>query len=284
MSDLQKKIFEHCDTISDYMWRNIDLLRGDDEFDELEEYLYDWAVVLGVLAADVFESVVVLLRAGKIRGANMLSRALVDYDVRLRYYVVQSIGLRHRHKAGPTVPLPLLKKQMHAARDWENADFKLASILNLYDPNMWPKEIRDALEEKLRTGETAQNAAFSQMLEFLQQNEANIRGLIPTWREHAEERYDKMLAGWRMQSAFLHGDQVIISDVLDFKDNVKTGAWFKCSLAPVNVILFLAVDHILQVMASIGMIRSWAPGQSMLYGQTARLWESVRTPGAYSVW
>lgn len=284
MSDLQEKVFEHCDTISDYMWRNIDLLRSDTEFDELEAYLYDWAIVLGVLATDVFESVVVLLRAGKIRGANMLSRALVDYDVRLRYYVVQSIRLRRRHKSGPPVPLQFLRKQMHAARDWENADFKLANVLNLYTPSVWPEEIRFALEERLSTGETEQNAAFSQMLEFLQENESTLRGLIPTWREHTEERYSKMLAGWRMQSAFLHGDQVIISDVLDFKDDVKTGVWFKYSLAPVNLVLFLAIDHTLQTLASIGMIRGWAHGQSMLYGQTARLWESVRPEGEYSTW
>ena len=65
----------------------------------------NWAVVLGVLADDVFESVVDLLNRNRIRGGNMLSRALEDYDVRLRYYIVQSMKVLAKYKTkGITSP------------------------------------------------------------------------------------------------------------------------------------------------------------------------------------
>ena len=48
-----------------------------------------------------------------------------------------------------------------------------------------------------------------------------------------------------MQSAFLHGDQVIVSDVFDFdKDGKKTGVVFERSQAPPTIMLFTAIDNV----------------------------------------
>ena len=259
--EIQEDIFALCDSAAACLWENIELLRGDVDHDELEGYLYNWGIVLGVLAADIFESVTVLLRAGKIRGANMLSRALVDYDIRLRYYVVQSWKVRRKHKTDPSIPLHFLLEQMDAARDWDNAGFKLGSVLNLYDPQVWPPEMREALERAMAANESEKGDTFKHMLMFLQDQESAIRGVIPIWQGWLDARYGNMLAGWRMQSAFLHGDQVVVSDVLEFDDTAKTtGRLFRYSSAPVNTILFMAMDHVIEIISSFGMFRSWAPG------------------------
>ena len=96
---LAQDLLTLCSDISECVRVNIGMLREDTEPDEIKAYLRDWAIVLGVLARDVFESVVCLLDADKVRGANMLSRALIDYDIRLRYYVVQYLKVRAKYRA-----------------------------------------------------------------------------------------------------------------------------------------------------------------------------------------
>ena len=52
-----------------------------------------------------------------------------------------------------------------------------------------------------------------------------------------------------MQSAFLHGDQVIVSDVFDFdKDGKKTGVVFERSQAPPTIMLFTAIDNVVELI------------------------------------
>lgn len=89
MHRLSQEMLERCSDASKFGWRHVDVLAEDSPKDELEACLWGCAVVLGVLAADVFESVILLLDANHIRGGNILSRALVDYDTKLRYDIVQ---------------------------------------------------------------------------------------------------------------------------------------------------------------------------------------------------
>ncbi len=274
---VQADIYALCDDAARCLWDNIRLLSDDHEHDVLEEYLYDWGIVLGVLAVEVFESVVGLLRMGKMRAANMLSRALVDYDVRLRYYVVQSWKLRKKQRSDPGFAVDVLKQQMHAARDWDNAPFKLGSVLDLYDPNIWPTETRKALDNLLAANEPEKGDPFKQMLDFLAKNEIKIRGVIGPYQGIIEARYGNTLAGWRMQSAFLHGDQIVVSDVLQFDDQgQKTGAFFQYSDEPPNTLLFMALDHVIDIIESFGMFRSWAPGAMPLRERAGRLWRESR--------
>jgi hypothetical protein len=55
--------------------------------DPFQELLRDWAAVLCVLAWEMLDSVIVLARAGRIRAAYALSRSLIDYAVRLKFYI-----------------------------------------------------------------------------------------------------------------------------------------------------------------------------------------------------
>jgi hypothetical protein len=284
IESVQRQIFEHCDEIIEYLRKNIELFKTDDDANELDAYLRDWSIVLGVLAADTFEDVIALLRQRKVRGPNMLSRALVDYDIRLRYYEVQSVKARRAYRKNPALPLDHLKSEMEAAADWENAGFKLAKVVGLYDPSVWPDEAKGRLEEILRLDGTARQTDFTRMVSFLKANEVDIRGVIPTFAEPLRFRYANIPPAWKMQSCFLHGDHSIISDVIEFRrDGAKTGRYFQYGSAPINTILFTATDHVEGIIRTMGMIRGFVYGEVSLSERTGQLWrkyqESVRLHG-----
>jgi hypothetical protein len=62
---LPPHILDFCERLASTFWENIELLHRDSGYDELTASLYDWAIVHGVLALDVFESVCVLLNIKK---------------------------------------------------------------------------------------------------------------------------------------------------------------------------------------------------------------------------
>ena len=77
----------------------------------------------------------------------MFLRPLIDYDVRLRYYIVQARKARAEIRASPAGAIGLFKMDMHAAREWDNANAKLGHLLTTYPPDTWPDEERANLEE-----------------------------------------------------------------------------------------------------------------------------------------
>lgn len=277
MGALTEELLTFCDDLSECLRVNIEMLREDTGQDQIEAYLWDWAIVLGVLSRDVFESVVTLLDADKVRGANMISRALIDYDIRLRYYVVQCKKKRCRKKPRKKFTLKNLKGQIRAIQDWENANYKLISVLDLYDPNLWPPEIRKEIDRILSSNEKARSNRFSSMLAFLIRKEVEVRGVLPFLADKLVYRYSNMLPMWRMDSAFLHGDQVVVSDVLEFDENgKKTGLVFERSQAPPITILFAAINNVVELVRSFGMIRSFTPGIEALHDRAVVLWQKFK--------
>ena len=208
----------------------------------------------------------------------MLSRALEDYDVRLRYYVVQSMKVLNKYKSKGILPPKNVKKSMRAARDWENADYKLISVLNLYDPKLWSPEILAQMNKVLASNEGERNSSFSAMLDWLIREEVSVRGILRLFDDGAVYRYSNMLPAWRMQSAFLHGDQVIVSDVFEFdKDGKKTGRIFERSQAAPTIILFTAIDNVIELIRSFGMItNSMTPGVEAIRDRAKVLWFATR--------
>ena len=275
-NDIEKRVFDLCDSVATQLWEDVDLLRTESGSNPLEQYLYDWALVLCVLAADTFESVVVLVKNKHLRGAHMLSRALIDYDIRLRYYVVQSKKTRRAYKNNPSLPLDKLKEEMHAARDWENSDFKLASTLTLYDADLWTPEMRKQLDNMLATDQTEQSSRFLEMLDYLQRNESKIRRIIPMFQNWLNYRYSNIKPTWKNQSALLHGDQMVVTDVIEFQNSQKTGTIFKHGSAPPYTIIWTAIDNIIELMQSVADFRGWVPGAHALRDRAAKLWEAVR--------
>src|SRR5580704_6171380 len=163
------EVREFCTDVGNLVWHHVDLLSKNVPEDESES-LWHWAVTLGVLAADVFESTVLLLDANHIRGGNILSRALVDYDIRLRYYIVQYLKWRRKY-SNRKRPLSEMRDKMKAASHWDNAPFKLGSTLNLYDRSLFPADVSEALDKVLSSKETEQNVNFTDMLDYIAKNE-----------------------------------------------------------------------------------------------------------------
>jgi hypothetical protein len=279
MAGLAKDVLTLCDDVSACLRENIRILREAAIDEQVSTHVRDWAVVLGVLSDDVFESVVYLLNADKIRAANMLSRALEDYDVRLRYYGVQSMKARAKYKRKAIKSPKNVSGTIRAARDWDNANYKLVSVLNLYDPALWPPEMRDEMNRVLSSNEEERNNSFSAMLEWLVNHEADVRGVLRIIGDQDKLvfRYSNMLPTWRVQSAFLHGDQVVVSDVLEFNDGAPTGVVFDRSSAPATVILFTAIDNIIELVRSFGMITdSMTPSIEAIRNRAAVLWFKSR--------
>jgi hypothetical protein len=275
---LTEELLTLCRDLSTCLKANIRALKDSPGRDPIETHVTDWAIVLGVLADDVFESVVTLLNDNRVRGGNMLSRALGDYDVRLRYYVVQSMKILNKYKRKGIVFPKNVKQSIRAARDWENADYKFISVLNLYDPNLWPPEIRAKLDQVLASNEGERNSSFSAMLNWLIREEVRVRGIFRFFSEGVVYRYSNMLPAWRMQSAFLHGDQVIVSDVLEFDSaGKKTGRIFERSEAAPTVILFTSIDNIIELIRSFGMItNSMTPGVEAIRDRAKDQWFKIR--------
>jgi hypothetical protein len=267
---------ELCLEASELLTKNIQKFRDGTPKNELERYLWDWAVVLGVLARDVMDSTATLLNAGQRRGANMLSRALADYDIRLRYYIVQYARLRAKYNKRPHVSL---KKKMEAALDWDNWNYKLGSVLNLYDPSVWPEEIRESLTKLMESEEKERGSHFSDMVAFLLKHEVKVRKIIAYFAGPTNDRYASMRANWRMQSAFLHGDQVIVSDVIEFDNDGKpTGAIIEKDPVHPNVILFTAFDHVIELLSSFEEIHGDASGKAAFKDRVGAVWHKEYIP------
>lgn len=236
--------------------------------------------MLGVLARDVLDSTAVLLNSGQLRGANMLSRALADYDIRLRYYVVQYAKLRAKYRKRPHVSL---KKKMEAALDWDNWNYKLGSVLNLYDPSVWPEEIRESLTKLMQSEQKERGSHFADMVAFLLKHEVKVRKIIAYFAGPTNDRYANMRANWRMQSAFLHGDQVIISDVIEFDNDGKpTGAIIEKDSVHPNVILFTAFDHVIELLSSFEEIHGDASGKAAFKDRVGAVWHKEYVPAPLS--
>jgi hypothetical protein len=117
-------------TIPDFKF-NLDLLAKRTNKDDIERHLSAWAIVLGVLALETFEAILLLIRDEKLRAAFMLSRALTEYHVRLRFYILQAKPIAESNRQKP-IPEEHMKRQIHAIRDYKNADAKIADVLHKY--------------------------------------------------------------------------------------------------------------------------------------------------------
>jgi hypothetical protein len=274
---LPDEVMSYGNDVANKLWENIQLTEADDSYDELTAYIYRWTIYLSVLALDVYESVLDLLRNNKLRAANMLTRPLIDYDVRLRYYVVQSAKARGALARDASIKLKHLCEHVDACGDWDNATFKLASILRLYDPADWPAEQSAPLLKILARNEKTRERHFRDMCAFLEKKEAKRRQIMPIFSDQISERYRAIIPQWLMQSAFLHGDQAAASDVIEDPDNPADSNVHRTSAGATPwVIFFTATLHTLEIIESISILRGWAIGLEQARNGATDLWEKFR--------
>jgi hypothetical protein len=233
-----------------------------------------WAIVLGVLALDVFQSIVLLLDNEKRRGASMLARALVDYDVRLRYYIVQALPAIEGFRKNSTIDVKHILDQMHAVEDWNNADASLLlGVVNGYDDEFISEKAKKGLEDLISRNENRLGRDFSSMHRFLLENEKRIRGVMPHAAGSLLLEYRNMKPNWHMQSAFLHGDQAILTDVTHYDDRGRdTPILWTSPIDGNRTIAFTAITHVIRILRSFSMILSFVPNLEILARRAAEVW------------
>jgi hypothetical protein len=213
-------------------WRNVELLLEDDIADDTQRALVRWSAYLGVLALDVFDAIVVLLREQKLRAAYMLARSLIDYHVRLRYYIVQS-----RAAGGG---------EIHALRDWTASERGLAGEIDPYEPDEWADDAQERIVTVLGAEETPRKRAFLEMCEYLEK------------QEDKENEYRWARAAWLMEGALVRGDRALAGDVVG--DGIDVSVHRSSPTATARSIFFESVWYVLDIMDSFGMVRGWAFG------------------------
>jgi hypothetical protein len=240
------EMLRFADEFSRDFWNNVELLMKDGPSNELEVYLRGWCVVLATLALDDFNSMVVLLKSNCLRAAFMLGRPIIDYHVRLRYYILQAQPSIAKFGAGKS-SLKNLKKKMHAARDWENSEKKLQVELNTYKYDVLPDDVKAQIQAELEKSSETHSQNFRYMI-----------GIVYPDKKSVDFRHT--YSSWLMQSMFLHGDQAVISDVIRENDaNVKEVFVQSPAVIP-RTVLGEAALHMLHILDSFAMVRGWSYG------------------------
>jgi len=251
-TELTPQLLELADAVAADTWRNIELLLEDEVSDDATRALVRWSAALGVLALDVFEALVVLLRERKHRPAFMLARTLIDAHVRLRYYIIQAREVGR-------VPA-----EMEAVRDWDAADRDLVEALDLYEPDEWADEEQQRIIEAFGGDEPSRRPAFLAMCDYLEQ------------KEEKENEYRWARAAWLAEGALIRGDRAVAGDLVDAGPPLAVHrASPKATARP---ILFEAIWYVLDVMDSIGMVRGWAFGAVKARQDAIRLYLATKPP------
>jgi len=255
-------------------WDNAGLLRTDEPNSELEVYLYDWALVLVVIALDLFESHTELLLAKRFRAAAIVRRSLIDYAIRLRYYIVQAIKPMTAYAEKPSIPLDKIKQQIHAVNDWDQSDASLISKGAEYDHEFWPDSLKVAFEQYLANPTDPTQRNTPAMAYYLINNEPKMRGMYAPAAEHLLMRYRAAVAAWINQSIYVHGDQGVVTDVIEYKNNIKTGnIWRLQPFDFCSTHLLSAIDYLMHMNDSVAILRGgFAWGTQGAYLSAAKLW------------
>ena len=223
--------------------------------DLFEEYLSARAVGLGVVALDNLSGIIVLLKANKLRSAYMLSRSLIDYHIRLRYYVLQSLEPKNRWQQSNSRSIYNFLKQCKAYIDWQNAQEKTFSILKdrPLDLEHLQSRGRDKFLAQLERDHEVHSREFHHMLEVAEPEDEMRRFLRSTWL---------------FQSGYMHGDQIMLAEVLEKADNEIVVHWDSKGVSPIHT-LGEAIFYCQQILESVKLIKCWAFGLQVAWERSA---------------
>ncbi|MFY9665819.1 MAG: hypothetical protein WAK19_15355 [Candidatus Cybelea sp.] len=213
--------------------------------DDFDDYLSSWAVNLGVLAYDVLSSCITLLKLNHIRAAYMLQRPLLDYHLRLRYYIIQSKEPRQKWITKGKRNTKNYLAQCHAYKDWKNAEDKIYDIMKKQGASALariPENERRKTQAKLQKNRKVLARRISHMCEVT-----------------ANETLGSLYLENQILSAHLHGDQVTIIDTIrggDIAKGTLSVFWHSEGFKP-YIILANLFAYGYEIMVSIEMIRGW---------------------------
>ena len=224
---------------------NLTLLADRTNKDDVERHLAAWAIVLGVLALETFEAILILIRADKLRAAFMLGRALTEYHVRLRYYILQAAPIVERQRLKP-MSEERFRRKIHAIRDYENADAKVADVLHKYRFDYVSDAERVEILRQVAKNETLREQQFREMCEVVAEEDADV--------------WNVGFGQFKMQSAFLHGDQAAISDVMGNQDGSPMVVHLKSPALKALPFLAEVTWFYTGIMESFARVHGWAYG------------------------
>lgn len=220
-----------------------------DAKDEFGEYLVVWAVNLGVLALDVFESVVLLLKANKGRSAYMVSRALLDYHIRLRYYVVEGLKVREKWIAKKRKHIKNYLQQMQAYQDYHNTEDKLFAIIKGRNTQTWgdiSEDDKERIIEKLKA-----------------ENKIHSRRVYEMLKTAAPKSVGDYYAHHQFQSGYLHGDQITLVDTIKSGTVVDHNLQVNWDSQRLSTHITLGDSYLwcYEMLKSVEMFQGWAYGK-----------------------
>lgn len=227
--------------------------------DQFDDMLSDWAIHLGILAHDVLGSLIALLRLGRVRSAYMLQRPLLDYHLRLRYYVKQSEEPKKKWIAKGRRSLKNYLQQCHAYKDWRNAEDKVYDVIAKRGPSIrgldeLPDDLKQSVTKKLT-----------------KKKEILTRRTWEMCKAAEDPTYGSFYLENQVLSAHLHGDQMAIIDTMrrDGPSGDLRLRWETESLKAYPI-LGNAYIYCYEFLCSIEMFRGWSYAKDGSYAQAFR--------------
>jgi len=216
--------------------------------DAFDDYLSSWVASLGVLSHDTLVSLIDLLRLPRVRAAYMLQRPLMDYHLRLRYYVIQARPAREQWIANNRRSVKNYLAKCDAYKDWLNAEDKLYDIvakrgLNIAGLEALTETDRRSILKKLNKEKTILTRRISHMCEVA-----------------AADKLGSLYLENQILSGHLHGDQITQIETIrggDITKGTLSVYWESERLKP-YLILANAYVYAHGFLESIEMIRGWA--------------------------
>lgn len=179
---------------------------------DLEDPFYDllrgWSHGLAVLAWEMYEACLVLVRASHLRAAFGLGRCLLDYYLRLNFYHEESLAHRGGWKYdGQLLPAgcPSLYQTI-AYRDWANMIDKMSWYMKQwhdYDLSGLDDEGKNLFQEMMSREYEQYQTQVKKMLQKLKGAAAHV---------------SEIKAEYGMRSGYLHGDQSALYELFMYAD------------------------------------------------------------------
>jgi hypothetical protein len=231
----------------------------------LTEVLSVWAIALGVLGIEVYLGVLFELQAGRIRSAFILSRSLLDYAIRLHFYITQARVVESEYEAAGS-PRNRYRRYLNRIKAYADAHTGVERWLDVtgfseedLDQRFSPEQRREVIR-RLKRLDVAKKRSFWEMLDEVSEGDRAFRAANIS--EH------------QLRSMFAHGDQAVIADALTIGPDTMDVHWVSTKV-PSYVILRDAIAWTLVLMRGIGIVSNhW-------YGviRGSRLFEELFTEG-----
>jgi hypothetical protein len=250
--------FAFMDDFAERFKRAIEHVISSPPSDDFDDYLSSWAVSLGVLAHDVLRSLIALLKLRHVRTPYMLGRPLLDYHLRLRYYIIQAKEPREKWISKGKRKTKNYLAQCHAYQDWKNSEDKIYDIAKKQGAKGLER-LPDRERRKIQAKLDKEKKILTRRISYICEQTAN-------------EMLGNLYLENQILSAHLHGDQITLIETSRAGDIAKgtlSVYWESERLKP-YLVLANAFVYCHEIMVSIEMIKGWC------YAKDSTFWEGFR--------